>query len=121
MVESKIQISFVLRNIKKTCYKLACVDDKFSKSFKSYLGEDAVYIFTSSMIDESKYCSDVMEKHFSKELVVTKEDYEDFENSSKFWICNNDYIGNDVKVRDHCHISRNNRVLHIEIVTPMLS
>ena len=24
-------------------YKLVCVDDKFSKSFKSYLDEDAVY------------------------------------------------------------------------------
>ena len=41
-------------------YKLVCVDDKFSKPFKSYLGEDAVYNFISSMIKESKYCSDVM-------------------------------------------------------------
>ena len=27
------------------CYKLVCVDDKFSKPFKSYLDEDAVYYF----------------------------------------------------------------------------
>ena len=26
-------------------YKLVCVDDKFSKPFKTYLGEDAVYNF----------------------------------------------------------------------------
>ena len=32
------------------------------------------------MIEESKYCSDAMKKHFSKELVMTKEDNEDFEN-----------------------------------------
>ena len=57
------------------------------------------------MVDESKYCNDMMEKHFSKELVVTKEDYEDFENSSKFWICNNGYTGNDVKVREMIVIS----------------
>ena len=31
------------------------------------------------MIKESKYRSDVMEKHFNKELVMTKEDDEDFE------------------------------------------
>ena len=31
-------------------YKLVCVDDKFSKPFKSYLCEDAVYNFISSMI-----------------------------------------------------------------------
>ena len=57
--------------------------DKFSKSFKSYFGEDAVYNFISSMIEESKYCSDVIKKHFNKELVMTKKDNEDFENSTK--------------------------------------
>ena len=56
------------------------------------------------MIEESKYCGDVMKKHFNKELVMTKEDNEDFENSTKCWICDNDYIG-DVKVRDGCHIT----------------
>ena len=39
-----------------------------------------------------------------KELVTIKEDNEDFENSSKCWICDNGCIGTDVKVRDHCHI-----------------
>ena len=53
-------------------YKLVCVDDKFSKSFKSYLGEDAVYNVISSMIEESKYFSDVIKKQFNKELVMTK-------------------------------------------------
>ena len=51
---------------------------------------------------ESKYCSEVMKKHFSKELVMTKEDNEDFQISTKCWICGNDYVDNDVKVRDHC-------------------
>ena len=37
--------------------KLVCVDDKFSKSFKTYLGEDAVYNFLNSMIKGSQYCS----------------------------------------------------------------
>ena len=62
------------------------------------------------MIEESKYCSDVMRKHFDKELVATKEDNEDFENSTKYWICDNDYVDGDVKVRDHCHITGKHRV-----------
>ena len=70
-------------------YKLVCVDDKFSKPFKSYIGKDAVYKFINSMIEESKYCSDVMKKYFSKELVMIIDDNEDFENSSKFWVCDN--------------------------------
>ena len=57
------------------------------------------------MIEESKYCSDVMKKHFYKELVMTKKDKEDFKNSTKSRICDNDYNDTDVKVRDHCHIT----------------
>ena len=47
---------------------LACVDDKFSKPFKTYLGKDAVYNFINNMIKESKYCSEVMKKHLIKNL-----------------------------------------------------
>ena len=43
-------------------YKFVCVDDKFSKPFKTYLGEDAVYNFINNMI---------------KKLVVTKKDNEE--------------------------------------------
>ena len=33
-----------------------------------------------------------MKKHFNKELVMTKENNEKFKNSTKCWICDNDYI-----------------------------
>ena len=36
---------------------------------------------------------------------MIKEDNEDFENSNKCWICDNDYVDGDVKVRNHCHIT----------------
>ena len=74
-------------------------------NFKSYLRKDVVYNFISSLIEESKYCSDVMKKHFNKKLVMTNEDSEDCKNLTKCWICDNDYIDTDVKVRDHCHIT----------------
>ena len=63
------------------------------------------YNFISDMMEESKYCSVFMKKHFSKELVMTEKNNEDFENSTKCWICDNDYIDDDVKVRDHFHIT----------------
>ena len=85
-------------------YKLVYVNDKFSKLFKSYLGEDAVYNYISSMIEESKY-SDVMKKHFNKDLVMAKKENEYFENSTKCWIYDNAYSDGGVKVRDHCHIT----------------
>ena len=39
----------------------------------------------------------MIKKYFTKEHVITKEDNEDFENSTKRWICHNDYIDTDVK------------------------
>ena len=51
---------------------------------------------------------------------MSKEDNEDFENSTKCWICDNDYIDTD-KVRDPRHIARKYRHLCIEIVISMLN
>ena len=65
---------------------------------KTYIGKDAVYNFINNMIEESKYCSKMMKKHFNKKLVMTKEDNENFKNSIKCLICDNDYIDNDIKV-----------------------
>ena len=54
-------------------YKLACVDDKFSsKPFKLYLRKDAVCNVISSIIRESKYCSNLMKNHLNKEILMTK-------------------------------------------------
>ena len=73
------------------------------------------------MIEESKYCSDVTKKHFNKELIMTKEDNKDFKNSTKCWTCDNDHIDNDVKVKDHCHITGKYRALHIGSVISILN
>ena len=91
-------------------YKLVSVDDTFSKPFKSYLGEDTVHNFINSIDEESKHCSDVMKKHFNKELRMTKKDDEDFENFIKCWICDKVYVDGDAKVKAHCHITRKYRV-----------
>ena len=45
-------------------YKLVYVDDEFSKHFKPCLGQDFVYNFINSMIEESKYCTNMMKKTF---------------------------------------------------------
>ena len=66
-------------------YKTVCVNDKCSKPFKSYL----LYDFIGCMTEESKYCSNVMKKHFNKELIKSKEVNADFENSTICWIYDN--------------------------------
>ena len=47
----------------------------------------------------------MMKKHFSKDLVTVKNNNEDFENSTKCWICHNAYCYGNVKERDHCYIT----------------
>ena len=63
--------------------------------FKTYLGKDAV----------SKYCCELMKKHFNKEVVMAKGDNEDFKNSTKCWVFDKGYVGTDVNVSDHYHIT----------------
>ena len=56
------------------------------------------------MIEESKNCSDVIKKHFNKELVMTKKDKENLRT-----LLNNGFlimiIDNDVQVKDYCHFT----------------
>ena len=84
------------------------------------------------MIEENKACSDVMKKKINKERVVTKEDNKDFENPTKCWICDSSYVEDDVKVKDHAHITGKYRgsaqrhckisvvFLKLKIMTPIL-
>ena len=74
-------------------------------SLLSHIGEDAAYNFINSIVKESKYCSEVMKKHFNKKLLITKEDDEGFKDLTKCWICDNAYVAGDVKVRHHCLIT----------------
>ena len=57
------------------------------------------------MLKERKYYTDVMKRHFNKELAMTTTDNEDFGSSGKCWICDNDYVDDDVNVIDNCRIT----------------
>ena len=67
--------------------------------------EYAVCNFINNAATESKCCSELMKKQFNENLVITKNDHEDFKNSNKCWICEKAYVQGDVKVEDHCHIT----------------
>ena len=87
-------------------YKIVCCfDDKYSKPVTIYRGEKAVYKFMEAMLKEVKYCKKIMKKEFNKPLRMTKEDEEEFQKANECHICNKKYINEDIKVRDHCHIT----------------
>ena len=55
--------------------KLVCVDNKFSKLFKTYLGKYVVYNFINNTLRKVD---------INKELQMIKEDNKDFKNPTKF-------------------------------------
>ena len=50
-----------------------------------------------AMLEEVKFCKKIMKKEFNKPLRMTKDD--------ECYICNKKYTNEDIKVRDHCHIT----------------
>ena len=87
-------------------YKVVCCyDDKYSKPITIYRGEKAVYKFMEAMLDEVKYCKKKMKKEFNKPLRMMKQDEEEFQKANECHICNIKYTNEDIKVRDHCHIT----------------
>ena len=57
------------------------------------------------MIKESEFRSKVIEKEFHKSLAMTEKDHKDFNNSTKCWICKEAYEKDEVKVKDHDHVT----------------
>ena len=91
-------------------YKVVCCyDDKYSKPLQIYRGEKSTYKFMNAMLDEVKYCRNIMKNHFNKDMVLTKENKKDFKKADVCHICNKKYVEKDIRVRDHCHITGNYR------------
>ena len=87
-------------------YKVVCCyDDKYTKQTQIYRGEKAVNKFMEKMLEEVKYCKNIMKKEFNKPLKMTKDDEEEFQKAQECHICNKKYTDKDIRVRDHCHIT----------------
>ena len=74
-MESNIRISLIQTNIKNILLIVIAINWYVlmisSISLLRILSKDAIYNFISCMIEESKYCSEVMKKHFNRELIMT--------------------------------------------------
>ena len=87
-------------------YKVVCCyDDKYTKEEKIYRGEKAVYKFMEAMLKEVEYCINVIQNEFNKPLKMTTDDEEKFQKADRCHICEQKYKKQDVRVRDHCHIT----------------
>ena len=62
-------------------YKVACID-RFSKPIVVYRGENAAYEFIKAILKEYKYCKNLMNKHFNKNLIMSEEEEHLFQQSN---------------------------------------
>ena len=70
-----------------------------------YRGKDAVYESIKSILNEYTYCGKAMKKCFCRNLIMSAEEEERFEQSNICWIFGKLFEISDEKVKDHCHIS----------------
>ena len=87
-------------------YKVVCCyDDKYSKPVKIYRGEKSVSYFILDMLSEVEYCQKMIATEFQKPLQMTDEEEELLKVAEECHICGKKYLDNEVRVRDHCHIT----------------
>ena len=86
-------------------YKLACIDNKFSKKIVLYRGKNVANVFIKSILNEDNYSKKLMKKYFNKYLIMSAEENERIELTNICCICNGLIDVNDNKVRVHCPIT----------------
>ena len=87
-------------------YKVACIDNRFSKPIVAFRGKNAAYEFIKANLKEYEYCKIIMKKHFNKILIMSEKEEHLFHQTNSYQICEK-LVDNDAeKVRDHCHVTR---------------
>ena len=88
---------------------ICCYDDKYSKAVEIYRGNNSVYQFMEKILEEVKYCKNVIKYKFNKPLKMTEKDEINFKKADSCHICNKKYSNKDIRVRDHCHVTQKYR------------
>ena len=82
-------------------YKTVCqYDGKYSKHYKGYRGENAVYKLIENLLEEQKEIKKIIKQNFNK-----VQEQNAFKNAKSCLICNKEYNDEDVPVKDHCHVT----------------
>ena len=87
-------------------YKVVCCcNDKNSRRVQVYTGEDSIEKFMYEILKEEEYCRDIIQSKFNKPLRMSPGEEQMFKAAEVCHICKKQYRANDIRVRDHCHIT----------------
>ena len=88
------------------CYKIVCFDERYNQKPVLFRAksedEDISAIFVEMLEQDIKRIQEKFE--FSKKMIFTFKDKNDFEKAKICWICQKEF-GESKKVRDHCHFT----------------
>nr|XP_022909031.1 uncharacterized protein LOC111420296 [Onthophagus taurus] len=95
-------------------YIVSTIDSNFNK-FETYTGLDAPQVFISKLIDDVKFIYNEYFKIVKPMLPLTSDEQQNFDSAENCFICQNPFTSDQVKVRDHCHISGSGYDCHLFI------
>src|SRR5271165_1699195 len=89
-------------------YKVVCsANDKYSKPFKMFRGEDSIYKFFEALFEEEKEINEYMKTFYTTRMILTTKQIEKHNITTKCYVCHENFTDEEEKrkVRDHCHVS----------------
>ena len=88
------------------CYKIVCFDERYNQKPVLFRArsedEDVSAIFVEMLERDIKRIQEKFD--FSKKMIFSLKDKDDFEKARVCWICQKEF-GSEKKVRDHCHFT----------------
>ena len=88
------------------CYKIVCFDERYNQKPVLFRArsedEDVSAIFVEMLEKDIKRIQEKFD--FSKKMIFSLKDKDDFEKVKICWICQKEF-GSEKKVRDHCHFT----------------
>ena len=89
------------------CYKLVCFDERYNQKPVLFRAEsedeDIGAIFVEMLERDIKRIQEKFD--FSKRMIFSPKDKDDFEKAEICWICQKEFGEREKKVRDHCHFT----------------
>ena len=88
------------------CFKIVCFDERYNQKPVLFRArsedEDVSAIFVEMLERDIKRIQEKFD--FSKKMIFSPKDKDDFEKARVCWICQKEF-GSEKKVRDHCHFT----------------
>ena len=91
-------------------YKVVCCyDDKISKPYKQFRGENSIHKFFEEIFQEEEDKNEKLKLFKNTDMIMTSQNKVEYRNASNCYVCKKNFSKENFKVKDHCHVLGNYR------------